>query len=264
MSTKTALIMRATGAQGKGAISHLVKAGWKLHALVSDVSSNRAIAVKSFGQQVSLYQGSWKDPLSIRNAVKDCQVLLLNQVTSYIDDAELQEARIVLKLAKEAGVQHVVFPTSLPLNNPNVKERYKGSPLAPGILNKADVEELVKACGLTWTLLRPGYFTTNLLTPNIYWMFPEMKEGKIINSYSPECIITLVDPDDIGAFIAAAFDDPERFGGKIIAVVSENGRFDDMMREFSEASGLSLEIVYRTAEETEKEKNNAFIAGQVL
>jgi uncharacterized protein YbjT (DUF2867 family) len=264
MSTKTVLVMRATGAQGKGAISHLVKSGWKIHALVSDASSDRAVALKSFGEQVSLYQGTWKNPSSIENALKGCQALLLNQVTSYTDDAELQEARVVLKLSKEAGVQHVAFPTSLPLNNPNVKERYEGSPVAPGVLNKGDVEELVKASGLTWTLLRPGYFTTNLLAPILYWMFPEIKEGKVINSYGPDCIMTLVDPDDTGAFIAAAFEDPARFGGQIITVVSENVRFDEMMSEFSEASGMPLEIVYRTAEETEKEKNNAFVAGQVL
>jgi uncharacterized protein YbjT (DUF2867 family) len=264
MPTKTALVMRATGVQGKGAISNLIKTGWHVYALVADESSDRAIALKSFGQQVSLYQGTWKDPSTIVSAIKGCQALLLNQLPSFTDDAELQEARVILKLAKDAGVQHVVFRTTLPLNNPNARIDFKDSAAAPAILNKGDVEELVKASGLIWTLFRPGYFLTNLLPPLVYWMYPEMKEGKIINSYGSDCVMTLVDPDDIGAFIAAAFGYPEKFDGQTITIVSENIRFDDMMKEFSRVSGYPFEIVYRTAEETAKAKHNPFVAGNLL
>ena len=256
--------MRASGVQGKGAILHLVKAGWHVHALVSDASSDRALALKSFGQQVSLYEGTWKDPSTIAAALKGCQSLLLNQLPSFTDDAEVQEARVVLQLAKDAGVKHVVFPTTLPLNNPNVREDLKDSAAAPAVLNKGDVEELVKASGMTWTLLRPGYFLTNLLPPLVYWMYPEIKEGKMVNSYGPDCVMTLIDPDDVGAFIAAAIDDPAKFGGQAITVVGENVRFDDMIKEFTKASGQPIEVVYRTAEETEKAKGNPFVAGHLL
>jgi uncharacterized protein YbjT (DUF2867 family) len=264
MSVKTALVMRATGVQGKGAISHLIRSGWNIHALVADASSDRAMAVRSLGKQVRLIQGTWKDPSTIAIALEGCQALLLNQMPSFGDNAEQEEARVVLQLAKEAGVKHVIFPTTLPLNNPNVREDIKTSAVAPAVLNKGDVEELVKASGLTWTLLRPGFFLTNLLAPLVHFMYPNMKEGKLVNSYGPDCIMTLVDPDDIGAFVAAAFDDPGRFGGQVVTVVGENMRFDDMMKEFSEASGTPFEIVYRTAEETEKEKDSPFVAGQAI
>jgi uncharacterized protein YbjT (DUF2867 family) len=264
MSTKTALVMRATGVQGKGAISHLIKAGWNINALVSDASTDRAVALKSFGQQVRLYQGTWKDPSTIATALEGCQALLLNQLPSFTDNAELEEAGVVLQLAKEAGVKHVVFPTTIPLNNPNIRQELKTSAVAPAVLNKGYVEELVKTSGLTWTLLRPGFFLTNLLAPLVYFMYPDIKDGKLINSYGPDCIMTLVDPDDIGAFVAAAFEDPHKFGGQIVTVVGENMRFDDMIKRFSEASSSSFEVVYRTAEETEKEKDNPFIAGQVI
>jgi uncharacterized protein YbjT (DUF2867 family) len=264
MSAKTALVMRATGVQGKGAISHLIKSGWNVHALVADASSDRAIAVKSLGKQVRLIQGTWKDPSTIATALEGCQALLLNQMPSFGDNAEQEEARVVLQLAKEAGVKHVIFPTTIPLNNPNVREDIRNSAVAPAVLNKGDVEELVKASGLTWTLLRPGFFLTNLLAPLVHYMYPDMKEGKLVNSYGPDCVMTLIDPDDIGAFVAAAFDDPGRFGGQVVTVVGENMRFDDMMKVFSEASSTSFEVVYRTAEETEKEKDNPFVAGQTI
>jgi uncharacterized protein YbjT (DUF2867 family) len=265
MPDKTVLVMRATGVQGKGTISHLVRTGWHIRALVADLASDRAIALKSFGEQVTLYQGTWKDPPTIEAALNGCQALLFNQLPSFADDdAETQEAHVVLELAKAAGVQHVVFPSSVFLNNPNAREDLKSLIAAPAVLNKGDVEELIKSSGITWTFLRPGYFNTNLLPPLVHWMFPEMKQGRMVNSYGPDCIITLVDPDDIGAFAAAAFNNPAKFGGQTITVVSENMRFDDMMEEFSKACGHQFEIVYRTEEETKSQMDNVFVAGHVM
>jgi hypothetical protein len=69
MSSKTALVMRATGRQGMGVIHHLSKAGWRIHALVADASSDRALALKSFSSQITLYQGTWRDPPTIEAAI---------------------------------------------------------------------------------------------------------------------------------------------------------------------------------------------------
>jgi uncharacterized protein YbjT (DUF2867 family) len=184
---------------------------------------------------------------------------------SSTDDFEAREARVVLDLAKVAGVQHVVFPSTLPLNNPNIREELKDSPVAPAVLNKGDVEELVKASGMTWALLRPGFFVTNLLPPIVYGMYPEFKDGrKFLNSYGHDCVLTLVDPDDIGAFVTAAFKDPEKFGGRTVTVVGENMRVDDMLKKLAEASGRPIEAIYRTPEETVKAKSNPYVAGHLV
>ncbi|KAH7077481.1 hypothetical protein BKA63DRAFT_508368 [Paraphoma chrysanthemicola] len=264
MSNKTALIMRATGAQGRGTIKHLVQAGWNVHALVADATSERALALKTLGPNVIIYQGTWQDPSSIAAAAEGCSALLLNQLPSFTDDAEVQEARTILRVAQEAGVQHVVFPTTVPLNNPNVREDLKDSAAAPAVLNKGDVEELVKASGMTWTLLRPGYFMTNLLPPLVSWMFPGVEKGKFVNSYGPDCLMGLIDPDDIGEFVAAIFDNSAKFSGQTITLVAENVRFDDVVKQLAQASGQPFEAVYRTPEETEKLKKNPFIAGHLL
>jgi uncharacterized protein YbjT (DUF2867 family) len=264
MSPKTALVMRATGSQGRGAITHLIKLGWHVRALVTDASSERALALKNLGQHVSLCQGTWKDPSTIEAAAKGCQALLFNQYPSFTDDAEVQEARIVLKIAKDIGVHHVVFPTNLALNNPNVRDDLKDSVAAPAVLNKGDVEELVKASGMRWTIFRPGYFMTNILPPFVNWMYPGVENGKFINSYGPDCLMCLIDPNDIGAFVAAAFDDPTKFESQIITLVAENVRFDDLVKQLARASGHPFEAVYRSAEDIGKMKSNPFLAGHLL
>lgn len=264
MSPKTALVMRATGFQGRGAIKHLISTQWHVHALVSDISSDRALALKTFGDNVTLYQGNWTDPSSIKAAMKDCQALVLNQMPSFTDNSEVQEAQIILDIAKAAGVKRVVFPTTLPLNNPNIRKELKESMVAPAVLNKSDVEKLVKASGLTWTILRPCYFLSNLLSPLVYWMYPEFKDRKFVNAYGPDCVLVLVDPDDIGAFIAAAFEDPIKFNKQTVTVVGELMRVDVMLKELERVSGQPIEAVYLTPEEIEKAKDNPFIAGHKL
>lgn len=211
-----------------------------------------------------MVQGTWKDPSSIEQVVRGCQALLFVQRLSFNDDAELQEARIILNLAKVAGVKHVAFSSSVVLNNPNVLEDIGHLSAAPAVLNKAPVEDLVKASGMTWTLLRPGYFMTNLLPPIVHFIFLDIKAGQMRNSYGPDCILTLVDPDDIGAFAAATFNDPKKFDGKTITIVGENVRFDDVVKAFSKAIGRDIEAIYRTEEETKKEIANPLVSGNVL
>lgn len=62
--SKTALVIRATGSQGKAVVKHLAKSGYNVHALVSDPSSERAFALQRFGESVSLYKGSISDAAS--------------------------------------------------------------------------------------------------------------------------------------------------------------------------------------------------------
>jgi uncharacterized protein YbjT (DUF2867 family) len=59
--SKSALVVRATGSQGKAVVKHLATSGWKVHALVSDPSSERAVSLKKFGDAVSLHTGSLSD-----------------------------------------------------------------------------------------------------------------------------------------------------------------------------------------------------------
>ncbi|KAF2111882.1 hypothetical protein BDV96DRAFT_551656 [Lophiotrema nucula] len=258
---KTALVLRATGAQGVGVTKALLKASWTVHALVRDPEDGRALALKNIG--ATLKQGDLSEPSSIEAAIQGCNALFLNQMPTPKDGAEAAEAAAIIDIANKAGVKHVVHSTTLPLNDPNVKEHLKGQSLAFAILGKGDVEDLVRASGLTWTIIRPGFFNTNFIAPLVGKMFPDLLQGKFINSYGPDKPLPLVDPDDIGAFVAAAFQDPERFAGKIVNVVSEFEPVPYIIDEIEKASGKKVEVHYRTDEENEEEgKKNVMVAGQ--
>lgn len=264
MPEPTALVMRATGAQGRGTIKHLLRKGWHIHAMVSDKSSDRAKALGILSSNIRLYEGDWKDPKAIEAAMQGCKTLFLNQMPSFTDDAEVQEARTVLNIAKDLGVSHVVFASTLPLNNPDIREELKGSPVAAAVLNKGDVEEVVKSSGVSWTILRPAVFMTNFLPPLIHYLRPEFKDRKFVNSYGPDCVLPLVDPDDIGAFVAAAMTDSEKFASQTVTVSGENMRVYKILQRLQVAYGFPIEPVYRSLEETHANRTNPYIAGDLL
>jgi uncharacterized protein YbjT (DUF2867 family) len=264
MSSKTALVLRATGSQGKAVVKHLAKSGWKVHALVSDPSADRATGLQTFGN-VTLFKGNLDDHASIEAAIAGTDAVFLTQMPSFTDDSEVRDAKAAIDLAKAAGVKHIMHSTQLMLNNPNLLIDGSVPPImSPAVLGKLSVETLVKQSGIPYTLLRPGWFMTNILPPMDDMMFPGWSSGKFTNSYKPSTIMPAVDPDDIGAFAAATFNDPDKYGGKALTVVSECITVADIVAEYERASGKKMDVHYRSEEETEKEAGNPYVIGQKM
>jgi uncharacterized protein YbjT (DUF2867 family) len=264
MSPKIALVIRATGSQGKATTIHLLKNGWVVHALVRDPEHERALALKALGAE--LHKGDLSDSSTVEAALSSCSAAFLNQMPNFTDpNGETKEAAAFLDAAKKAGIQHVVHTTTLPLNDPNIKEKLGNSIVAPAVLDKGKVEKLVQASGISYTIIRPGYFMTNLIAPFASYGFPDLASGKFLVSYNPDTVLPLVDPNDVGALAAAVFENPSRFSGKILGLAGENVGIPDIANQLSEFAGKSLEVVYRTKEETANESaTNPMIAGQTM
>ena len=92
MSSKTALVLRATGSQGKAVVKHLAKSGWKVHALVSDPSADRALALQEFGN-VTLHKGTLGDHASIKAAIAGTDAVFLTQMPSFTGTSPCEAIR---------------------------------------------------------------------------------------------------------------------------------------------------------------------------
>lgn len=264
MSTKTALVIRATGSQGKATAAHLLKSGWSVNALVKDPEDARALAIGDLGAK--LYKGTLSDPSSIEAAIQGCSALFLNMMPSFTDlDAEAREAASILELAKRVGVNHVVHSTSLGLSDPDIESKVSGSIVAPAMLGKLAVERLVQESGIPWTILRPSYFMSNLTMPLVAYMYPDLQQGRFITSFKPDTVLPLIDPDDIGAFAAAAIVNPEKYSSNTIVVSGENITVENVIKEIEGATGKKIDVHYRTDEETAEEikKDNPMTTGQL-
>ncbi|KAF2653242.1 NAD(P)-binding protein, partial [Lophiostoma macrostomum CBS 122681] len=226
---------------------HLLQAGWTVHALVNDPKHSRALALQVMG--AILYRGSISDLSSTETAIKGCTAVYLNQMPSFTDvTEESRSAASLVSIAKAAGVKHVVHATSLGLNQRSGDQKAAIPSDHPGVRGKVEVEALVRDCGLTWTIIRPGYFMSNFMPPLSGFMFPELQGGKFVTSFEPDTVLPLVDPSDIGAMATAAMEDPTRFEGQVVSIVSEKLTVAQIIAQLSTASGKQIEFVARTPE----------------
>src|SRR5512134_1161717 len=95
------LVTGSTGAIGSQVVRHLAEQGAQVHALVRDVKKAAA-----FPPGVKAVQGDMTELDSMRAALKDIDTLFL--LNAVVPD-ELTQALLTLDLAREAGIQRLVY-----------------------------------------------------------------------------------------------------------------------------------------------------------
>jgi uncharacterized protein YbjT (DUF2867 family) len=175
----TILVTGATGTVGLNVVDQLVKRGADVRALVRDPSKANLPA------SVSLAQGDLLDVDALRNAFKGVSTLfLLNGVVA----DEFTQALVALNLAKEAGIERVVYLSVIHA------DLYVNVPHFAG---KFGVERMIETMGFSATILRPAYFMSNDLTIKDvvfgYGVYPMPVGGKGL---------AMIDPRDVGEIAA--------------------------------------------------------------
>lgn len=175
----TILVTGATGTIGRQVIDQLVQRGADVRALVRDP------AKADFPAGVGVVKGDLMDPDSLRGAFAGVSAFfLLNAVTP----DEYTQALIALNVAREAGVERVVYLSVIH------SDRYVNVPHFAG---KFGVERMLEQMGFSATILRPAYFMNNELTIKdtvlAYGVYPMPIGGKGL---------AMVDPRDIGEIAA--------------------------------------------------------------
>lgn len=142
----TILVTGASGQVGRQVVEQLVERGATVRALVRDP------AKADFPAGVDIAQGDLLDPDSLRTAFQGVSTLFL--LNGVVPD-EFTQALVTLNLAREAGVDRVVYlsviHSDLYVNVPHFAGKYA-------------VERMIEAMGFSATILRPAYFMQNDLT----------------------------------------------------------------------------------------------------
>ena len=139
----TILVTGATGRVGRHVVEQLVSRKASVRVLTRDASK------ATFPIAVEVVQGEILDLDSLRNAFKGIRTLfLLNAVTG----DEFAQAIIALNVAREAGVERVVYLSVFGADRAvNV----------PHFAVKSGAERMLKAMDFSATILRPSYFIDN-------------------------------------------------------------------------------------------------------
>ena len=140
------LVIGASGTVGSLVVQGLSAAGAPVLALVRKPGRHR------FPAGVAEVPGDLTDVASLRAALPSVRTLfLLNAVTP----DEVTQALVALNLAREAGVERIVYLSVIHA------DRYTNVPHFTG---KHTVERMIESLDIPATILRPAYFMQNDLT----------------------------------------------------------------------------------------------------
>ncbi|MHC2088826.1 NmrA/HSCARG family protein [Methylobacterium sp. CM6244] len=139
----TILVTGATGTVGRHVINHLVQRGGDVRALVRDPVKAELPA------GVTVVQGDLLDVDTLRNALSGISTLFL--LNAVVPD-EFTQALIALNLAREAGIERIVYLSVIH------SDLYVNVPHFAG---KFGVERMIEGMGFNATILRPAYFMNN-------------------------------------------------------------------------------------------------------
>lgn|SRR5690606_9093354 len=226
---KTIVVFGATGQQGGATTRHLLKNGWQVRAVTRDPNKPAAQALVDLGAEV--VTADMEDRSSLDSVLQGAYGVFSVQnfwLPEVGFDGEIRQGKNVADAAKAANVQHFVY-TSV-----GGAERNSG---IPHFESKWQIEQHIGQLGLPTTIFRPVAFMENFAT------YGGPRNGVLSSAMHPDVPLQLIAADDIGAFVALAFENPEEYIGKAIELAGDSLTNPQMAEVMSRVSGET--IVYQ-------------------
>ena len=199
-SDKTVLITGATGRQGRAVIRHMLLKGWKLRALTRDPRGHAAQSLAREG--VEVVQGDLEEPASLTTAVKGVYgIYSVQDFWAVGVKREVTQGKNLANAASKAGVEHFVYSSA------GGAERNSG---VGHFESKWEIEKHIRKLSLPATMVRPVAFMENYYIDQVEI---GILKGKLMDPIRADKPYQTIATDDIGAFVAFAFDRPKEFIG---------------------------------------------------
>ncbi len=199
-SDKTVLVTGATGRQGGAVIRHMLPKGWKLRALTFRADS--AAVERLTDQGIEVVKGDLEDPASLERAARGVYgVYSVQDYWAVGAKREVQQGKNMADAAKKAGVEHFVY------SSVGGAERNSG---IDHWESKWEVENYIRKLGLPATMIRPAAFMENYYIDQVEI---GILKGKLMDPIRADKPYQTIASNDIGAFVALAFERPREFIG---------------------------------------------------
>ncbi|MGW9211665.1 NmrA/HSCARG family protein [Embleya sp. NPDC055664] len=242
---KTVLVTGATGNQGGATSRHLLAGGWHVRALVRDDTTPAARALAAAGAE--LVCGDLDDRASIEEAARGAYGLYSVQAAN---DNELDQGINVANASKAAGVRHLVFSSVGGAESQNRFYLERGW----GQIEKWRIEEHIRALGIPATILRPAGFMEDFTSPARFF-----QNGSLNVPWHDDLVMQLIAIDDIGAFAALAFADPDTYLGRAVDLTGDRLTAPRIAAELGAAVGrpvphtrIPIDVLWEHAPEAAK------------
>jgi uncharacterized protein YbjT (DUF2867 family) len=217
------LITGATGTTGREVVEELRRLGAKgVRALVRDPA--RADFIREAGFET--VAGDFDRPETLDAALKGVERALLLTPPS-MQTFEYQRAFV--EAAARAGVRHVVKLSAFGAD--------AGAPEGFGKWH-GQAEDLLKASGLAWTMLRPNFFMQNLLG-----QAKQIASDGIIAQAVGDGRASFIDTRDIAAVAARTLTEEGHAGQTYVLTGPEALSYTEVAAKLSEATGREIKYV---------------------
>jgi uncharacterized protein YbjT (DUF2867 family) len=220
------VVTGATGKQGGAVARSLLDRGFRIRALTRNPQKPEAQALADRGAEV--VQGDMEEDRSaMERALEGAYGVFSVQnywETGY--DGEVQQGKTVADAAKAAGVEHFVY------SSVGSAHRQTG---IPHFESKWEIEEHVRQIGLPYTILRPTAFMQNW-----EWTREMILGGTLAQPFDPDKPFQQVAVEDIGAFAAIAFENPDRWIGREEDLAGDEQSMTEIADTFSRVIGREV------------------------
>lgn len=223
-SHRTILVTGATGHQGSAVAHHLLKRGnFQVRALVRDKHTPAAQSLQRLGAE--LFVGDLDQQASLEHALQGVYGVFSMQGLSGGIEAEIREGKAIVDVAKALGIGHFVY------SSVGSAERQTG---VPHFDSKFQIEEYVRASGLTYTILRPVFFFFNYNGMRI------VETGTLSQPLSPDTKLQQLSEEDYGEMVAEVFERPADFANRALEVTSVEMTMPEVAAAFTRVLGKNV------------------------
>jgi uncharacterized protein YbjT (DUF2867 family) len=193
------LVTGATGRQGGAVVRHLLARGASVRALTRNPASARARELPAIGVQLVI--GDMEDPGSLERAMQGSYGVYSVQDFTVGFEREVRQGQNVAEAARSAAIEHLVY-SSVGGAERNSRIDHWDS--------KWRIEQQIRKLGIPATVIRPASFMENYYIPAVE---KGLMKGRLVDPVKGTKPYQTIATDDVGKFVALAFDRPQEFIG---------------------------------------------------
>jgi uncharacterized protein YbjT (DUF2867 family) len=236
-SDRLILVIGATGKQGGAALRHLRVRGFPVRAVTRDPDKPQARALT--GEGIEVVRGDLDDMDSLRRAMDGVWGVYSVQAYEQDRDAEVRQGKAIADAAQRSRVTRFVYSSAI------AADRETG---IPHIESKRRIEDHIRGLGIPYTIFRPAFFMDNWL-----WMKDQINGGAVAYPLSPDRRLQMIAVDDIGAFVALAFEHSGHWRNRAFDLAGDDLSMNDIAAHFSRKIGREVRYVQVPWDEFEKQ-----------
>jgi len=226
MDGKTIFVTGGTGNQGGAVAKSLIKAGFRVKALVRNSSSPKAVSLKDLG--VELVEGNLDHMETLEDAIRDSYGLFCVLSYDFGTEKEIKQGLHLIDMATAYGIQHFIYSSVI------------GCDLNTGIPHwesKWKIENHLKQSGMPYTILRPASLYENFLIPQIK---SRILKGKLSTPVKGNVVQQFISSHDIAEISTKIFMNPDQYLGKTLTIAAEEMNMNNAAEVFGEAMGRKM------------------------